>query len=368
MHIPFLDLHAIHSPMEKEMQQAFAKVLSCSSFVLGPELEQFEKEYADFCGTKYCVGTASGLDALSLSLMAAGIKTGDEVILPAHTFIATFLAISNIGAIPVPVDVDEKHMNMDPGKIESAITNKTRAILPVHLYGLPCEMDPILDIAASHGLKVIEDNAQSHGAKYKGKTTGGFGDLAAHSFYPGKNLGALGDGGAVTCNDKDLTHTLRALRNYGSLEKYKHERKGTNSRLDELQAALLRIKLKRLNSANERRRAVAEVYLKEFSAIPDLQLPVCKKEVEHVYHLFVIRCKRRDDLRKQLADAGISTLIHYPIPCHLQNAFPEMHKYQGRLPVTEKISATCLSIPCHEALSTDAQEKIINLIKKFFNG
>lgn len=368
MNVPFLDIAGIHQPMKDQLSDAYLRVIDSSTFILGNELSAFEKEYATFCNAEFCAGTASGMDALVLALESLGINAGDEVLVPAHTFIATLLAVSRLGATPVPVDVDALTMNMDPELLEKALTKKTKAIIPVHLYGQACEMDKIMAFSKKHGLKVLEDNAQAHGATYKGKKTGSLGDAAAHSFYPGKNLGALGDGGAVTCQDPILDQNLRKLRNYGSEIKYHHEQKGTNSRLDELQAAFLRVKLKRLADSNKKRQQIAGHYLKELGRIGDLILPHTAKDCGHVYHLFVIRTKKRDSLQKHLAGAGIGTLIHYPIPCHLQKAFPELHHLKGTLPVTELISETCLSIPCHEALTESQHDHIIHSIKKFFHA
>ena len=313
-------------------------------------------------GTEHCVGVGNGLEALHLILRAYGIGPDDEVIVPANTYIATWLAVSYAGARPVPVDPDERTYNLDPELIDAAITPRTRAIMPVHLYGQPADMDPIKAIAARHGLKVIEDAAQAHGTRYKGRRVGGLGDAANFSFYPGKNLGALGDGGAVVTNDADLAEKVRVLRNYGSRVKYHNEAKGFNSRLDELQAALLRVKLRHLDAWNERRRQVARVYLENLAAT-DLVLPWVPEWAEPVWHLFLVRHPQRDAWQQRLQQAGIGTMIHYPIPPHLQPAYAEMGFGEGAFPVTEAIHREVLSLPMGPHLELAEQDQVIQALR-----
>ncbi len=303
MKVPFLDFVGPYEELKAELDEAYFCFMRSAWYVLGKEVESFEQEYANYCGVKHCVGVGNGLEALHLILRAYGIGEGHEVIVPSNTYIATWLAVSYAGATPVPVEPDPRTFNIDPGQVEAAITSKTKAIMPVHLYGQPADMDPISQIAAKHGLKVIEDNAQAQGARYKGRRTGSLGDAAGNSFYPGKNLGAYGDAGAVTTNDADLADSVRTLRNYGSKKKYYNEVKGYNSRLDELQAALLRVKLKKLDEWNDRRRVVATRYLAELRGRPDLTLPIVPEWAEPAWHLFVIRHPKRDGLQ-QNSDRG----------------------------------------------------------------
>ena len=366
MNIPFLDLKATYLELKADMDAAYLRVMESGWYLLGQELDAFEAEFADYCGAKHCIGVANGLDALHLILLAFDIGPGDEVIVPSNTYIATWLAVSQCGAIPVPVEPDQRTYNIDPEQIEQAITPRTRAIMPVHLYGQPADMDPILNIAAQHGLKVIEDNAQAHGARYKGHRTGGLGDAAGNSFYPGKNLGAFGDGGAVTTNDDSLADRIRLLRNYGSKAKYYNEEKGFNSRLDELQAAFLRVKLRKLDEWNLRRRNIAEIYLAELADVPDLILPYTPDWDEPVWHLFVVRTRQRDTLQQHLAAQGMQTLIHYPIPPHLSGAFAELRfpTYNpSNLPIAEQLAQTVFSLPMGPHLSVDAAHKVVSTIK-----
>jgi dTDP-4-amino-4,6-dideoxygalactose transaminase len=314
-------------------------------YVLGREVETFEREFADYCGVKHCVGVGNGLEALHLILRAYDIKAGDEVIVPSNTYIATWLAVSYAGATPVPVEPDARTFNLDPNLIEDAVTPRTKAIMPVHLYGQPADMDPILEAARKHGLKVIEDNAQAQGARYKGRRTGSLGDAAGNSFYPGKNLGAFGDAGALTTNDAELADRVRTLRNYGSKKKYYNDVKGFNSRLDELQAAFLRVKLKKLDEWNGRRRAVATSYMAALLNTPNLTLPFVPDWAEPVWHLFVVRCLKRDVLQNKLAMAGVGTLIHYPVPPHLSGAYAERKWKQHDFPIAENLADTVLSLP-----------------------
>jgi len=347
--VPFLDLRAPHVELRAELQEAFTRVLDSGRFIQGGEVVAFERQFADYCEAGHCVGVGSGLDALHFILRAYGIGAGDEVIVPSNTYIATWLAVTYVGARPVPVEPDERTYNLDPERIEAAITSRTRAILAVHLYGQPADMDPINTIARKHGLKVIEDAAQAHGARYKGRRVGALGDAAAFSFYPAKNLGALGDGGAVTTNDPDLQDKVRLLGNYGSRAKYRHELKGYNSRLDELQAAFLSAKLKHLDAWAEHRRAIAAAYLAELSGC-GLGLPHVPDWADPAWHVFVVRSARRDALLTGLEERGVGTLIHYPIPPHLQPAYADLGLGEGDLPIAERIQSQVLSLPIGSSL------------------
>ena len=335
MTIPFLDLGAAYRELQSEIDAAVARSLASGYYVGGPELELFESEYADYCGTAHAVGVANGLDALHLALRALGVEAGDEVIVPSNTYIATWLSISQCGAIPVLVEPDPLTYNIDPGLIERAITSRTKVILPVHLYGQPADLDAVLEIARRRGLKVLEDSAQAHGARYKGQRLGGHGDIVAWSFYPGKNLGAMGDGGAITTNDPQLADRIRVLRNYGSRVKYINEELGYNSRLDPLQAAILRVKLAHLDTWNKRRKAIATRYLDELVG-SDFVLPYVPEWADPVWHLFVVRHQHRNTIHEQLAGADVGTLIHYPVPPHLQQAYADMGLKSGSLPISEK--------------------------------
>lgn len=363
-HIPFLDLRAAYLELKTEIDEAVACVLDSGSFLLGRQLEAFESEFAAYLGTKCCVGVGSGLDALHLSLRALGVGPDDEVIVPALTYIATWLAVSYSGAKPVPVEPDERTYNIDPGKLEGAITERTKGIIPVHLYGQPAEMDRVREIAQRHALWVVEDAAQAHGARYKGTPVGHLGDLAAWSFYPGKNLGAFGDGGAVTTNNPELADRVRILRNYGSRTKYFNEVQGFNSRLDEVQAAALRVKLKHLDEWNERRRRIAAMYRQELEGT-GLILPYVPRWAEPVYHLYVVRGKQRNALRAHLEDAGVGTLIHYPVPPHLQKAYCGLGLRAGSLPVSEKIHQEVLSLPIGPHLTELQAAGVIQAIREF---
>lgn len=353
MNIPFLDLQGPHEELRTELREAFERVLDSGQYILGNEVKQFEQKFAAYCQAKHCVGTGNGLDALHLILRAYGIGTGDEVIVPSNTYIATWLAASYVGATPVPVEPDERTYNIDPVRIEAAITPRTKAIIAVHLYGQPADMDAINAIARKYNLRVIEDAAQAHGARYKGRRVGGLGDAAGFSFYPGKNLGALGDGGAVTTNDPELAEKVRVLCNYGSHIKYHHEVKGLNSRLDELQAAFLLAKLKKLDAWNEQRKNIATNYLNELKGCK-LLLPYVPEWADPVWHLFVIRHKDRNRLQRNMTEAGIGTMIHYPIPPHLQGAYAEMRLKEETLPIAEIIHHEILSLPIGPHM-TDAQ-------------
>jgi len=359
--IPFLDLHAAYLELRAELDAAAQRVLASGWYILGAEVEAFEREFAAYCEVEHCVGVGNGLEALHLILRAYGIGPGDEVIVPANTYIATWLAVSYAGAKPVPVEPDARTYNVDPALIEAAITPATKAILPVHLYGQPAEMDPINAVAARYGLKVIEDAAQAHGARYRGRRVGGLGDAAGFSFYPGKNLGALGDGGAVVTKDAELAERVRVLRNYGSRVKYHNEVKGFNSRLDELQAALLRVKLPVLDEWNQRRRDAAARYLDGLAG-SELGLPFAPEWAEPVWHLFVVRHPQRDELQRRLQQAGIGTMIHYPVPPHLQPAYAEWGYGAGAFPITEAIHREVLSLPMGPQLTVAQELRVIEVL------
>jgi dTDP-4-amino-4,6-dideoxygalactose transaminase len=358
--VPFLDFVGPYAELQPELDAAYGRFMRSAWYVLGKEVETFEQEYASYCDSKYCVGVANGLDALHLLLNAYGIGSGDEVIVPSNTYIATWLAVSQVGATPVPMEPDAKTFNLDPGRLAAALTSRTKAIMPVHLYGQPADMEPIMAFAHQHGLKVIEDNAQSQGARYKGRRTGSLGDAAGHSFYPGKNLGAFGEAGAITTDDATLADKVRTLRNYGSRKKYYNEIKGYNSRLDELQAAFLRVKLKNLDEWNKRRRVVAENYLTKLGCVEDLQLPSVLESVEPVWHLFVVRHPHRDLLQDRLTAAGIGTMIHYPVPPHLSGAYAGEGWSRGAFPLAEKLADTVLSLPMGPHLSKEQADIVVN--------
>lgn len=362
--IQFLDLGAAYNELKEEMDAAYKRVLSSGWYILGQEVEAFEEEFAKYIGVKYCIGVGNGLEAIQLILRAYGIGRGDEVIVPANTYIATWLAVSHEGARVVPVEPDERTYNIDPKRIEEVITSRTRAIIPVHLYGQPANMDAINAIARFHGIKVIEDAAQAHGACYYGRKAGSLGDAAAWSFYPTKNLGAIGDAGAVTTNDPVLAERIRVLRNYGSKVKYYNLEKGLNSRLDELQAALLRVKLHYLDSWNARRAKIASMYLEGLSET-NLVLPFVPKEFESCWHLFVIRSNKRDELQNYLRQNGVITMIHYPVPPHLQEAYRDLNIAKGTYPITEAIHREVLSLPIGPHMPEETAETVISIIKKF---
>ena len=355
--IPFLDFAAMHAELRPELDAAYQRVVDSNHLILGAEVEQFEREFAAYCEAEHAIGVGNGLDALFLTLKAMDIGPGDEVIVPSNTYIATWLAVSYAGATPIPVEPDSATYNLDPALIEAAITPRTRAIMPVHLYGQPADMDPIMDIARRHHLKVIEDAAQAHGARYHGRRVGTLGDAAGFSFYPGKNLGALGDGGAIVTNDAELAKRLRMLRNYGSSVKYHNEVKGFNTRLDELQAAFLRAKLKGLDAGNERRRAVAARYLDSL-ADSGLGLPFVPEWAEPVWHLFVVRSGERQALQAELGARAIGTVIHYPIPPHRQPAYAELGLPEGSLPISEAIHREVLSLPIWPQMRAEQIERV----------
>lgn len=360
--IPLVDLKAQYRSIQTELDAAMQAVLDRTAFIGGEDLQQFEAEFAAYCGSKSCVGVGNGTDALYLALRALGIGSGDEVITVAHTFIATAEAISQTGARPVFVDIREDTMLIDPDAVEAAITPRTRAIIPVHLYGQPCDMDRLLEIAKHHNLKVIEDAAQAHGARWRGRRVGALGDAACFSFYPGKNLGAYGDAGAVVSQDEDLIERVRMLANHGRLEKYTHQMEGVNSRLDGLQAAILRVKLRYLDSWNAARQQHAAHYVE---ALKDsgLILPVVHPEAESVWHLFVVRVSEREKFQARLKEQGISTGIHYPLPLHQQPAYQYLGVATGTLPVTEKVASEIVSLPMYAELTEEQVEKISEAVK-----
>lgn len=362
--IPFLDLKKINLQYKEEIEVAIARVLESGWYILGNEVASFEEEFAQYCGVKHCIGVANGLDALTLIIRAYGFGPGDEIIVPANTYIASILAISANGATPVLVEPDISTYNINPSLIEEKITERTKAILVVHLYGQSANMDPILEIAKKYNLKVIEDAAQAHGAVYGDKRAGSLGDAAGFSFYPSKNLGALGDGGAITTNDDELAEKLRALRNYGSHEKYKNLFKGVNSRLDEMQAAILRVKLKYLDKDNEKRRQIAEYYLNHIKN-EKVILPIIESgnRLSHVWHLFVVRVENRERFQKYLKENGIQTIIHYPIPPHKQKAYEEWKHCS--FSISEEIHKTVISLPISPVLALEHAKKIVKVVNKY---
>jgi len=365
MQVPFADFRPMHNEIRKELDAAYSRVLDNSYFIQGEECSKFEEEFAAYCGVKYCIGVATGLDALYLVLRAMDVKAGDEVIVPSNTYIATALAVSFTGATPVFVEPVLENFNIDVTKIEEKITSKTKVIMPVHLQGRPVDMDAILAIAKKYGLKVVEDCAQAHGAKYNGKKVGSFGDAAGFSFYPGKNLGALGDAGCVVTNNKEIADKVRALGNYGSDYKYHHIYKGTNSRLDEMQSAFLRVKLPHLDKWNKDRQKIAARYLAEIKN-PLIKLPVASTaDYEHIYHVFVVRCDKRDELEQYLKDNYIGIVKHYPIPMHLQEAYADLGLKQGDLPIAEEISDNVLSLPMFYGMTDEQVEYVIRKVNEF---
>lgn len=365
MIIPFLDLKASYLELKDELDAAYRRVMESGWFILGSEVEAFEAEFAAYCGVRHCVGVGNGLDALHLILRAMNIGPGDEVIVPSNTYIATWLAVSYAGATPVPIEPDLSTYNLDPARLEKAITSRTKAIMPVHLYGLPADMDSINEVAVKYGLKVIEDAAQAHGARYKGARAGSLGDAAGFSFYPGKNLGAFGDGGAVVTNDDLVADRVRTLRNYGSRVKYHHEIKGINSRLDELHAALLRVKLTRLDEWNQRRVELAQEYMNGLRGLDAVALPFVPQQTQPSWHLFVIRYQERDKLQKYLTKNCVGTLIHYPIPPHLADAYADHAMQNETLPIATNVAKTVLSLPMGPHLSISDVSSVVDILKNF---
>lgn len=364
MNIPFLDLKATYDELKPQFDAAYQRVMDSGWFVLGQEVSAFEAEFADFCGAKHCIGVGNGLDALMLIIRAYGIDEGDEIIVPANTYIASLLAITYAGATPILVEPNIQTCNIDPSKIAEKITTKTKAIMAVHLYGQPADMDGINRIAAQHGLKVIEDAAQAHGASFDGVRTGALGDAAGFSFYPGKNLGAFGDGGAIVTNDAELADKVRVLRNYGSEVKYHNQYQGVNSRLDELQAAFLRVKLSKMNEWNARRIQIAEYYQQHlvWNGLIETKQHQCTAST---WHLYVVRTAQRDELQQYLAKQGIASMIHYPIPPHLQPAYHSLGFKEGGFPITEQIHQQVLSLPIGPHLHLHDVKKIVEAVNQF---
>ncbi|MZR13832.1 aminotransferase class I/II-fold pyridoxal phosphate-dependent enzyme [Maritimibacter sp. DP07] len=361
--VPFLDLKAAYLELEPEIDAAVSRVLDSGRYIGGGEVTAFEEEWAAYCGANYCVGTGNGLDALTLALRACDIGPGDEVLVPSHTYVATWLAVSAVGATLKPVEPNPETFNMDVERIEGAITSATRAILLVHLYGQPCNLDPISEIAKRHSLKVIEDAAQAHGARYKGKRIGAHGDVACWSFYPGKNLGAMGDAGAITTNTPEIADRVRRLGNYGSEQKYVHVEQGVNSRLDPIQAAVLRAKLSHLDEWTERRRSVAATYQDQLSGNL-LTLPTVPDCAEPVWHLYVVRSPARDALQARLGEAGIETLIHYPIPPHMQEAYVRLAFPADTYPVARKLADEVLSLPMGPHLNASQVAHVCDILNQ----
>lgn len=365
--VPFCSMKYAHDQIKSEADKAIESVYKRGQFILGTELEQFEKEYAAYAGTRYCVGVASGLDALYLALDLVGIGSGDEVIVPAHTYIASWLAITRTGAKIVPVDVDATSLLISPNLVREAISKHTKAIMPVHLYGAPCDMTQLMEMAQQRNLHIIEDNAQAHGATWQNKMTGTFGSCNATSFYPTKNLGALGDGGAITTDNREFAQHAMSLRNYGSTDRFTNPVKGINSRLDEIQAAVLRVKLKYLDHWNNSRRLIAKFYYDQLKDVGDIILPSVHKESTSVFHLFVIRTQHREQLRSYLFKKGIATTVHYPIPPHLQGAYKDLNFRKGSFPVSEKLAESVLSLPMWPGLEDEQLNWVAEQVKKFYS-
>lgn len=366
--VPFLDLAEQNAQLADELGAAFRGVLDSGWYVLGKQVSLFEQAFAAYCGTRHCVGVGNGLEALHLILRACDIGAGDEVIVPSNTYIATWLAVTHAGAIPVPVEPDAGTCNLDPQRVSDAITPRTRAILAVHLYGLTADMQPLRELAQRHGLKLIEDAAQAHGATYRGRRAGALGDAAGFSFYPGKNLGALGDGGAITTDDDTLADRVRVLRNYGSRSKYHNEVKGYNSRLDELQAALLSVKLQKLDEWNAARTRLAARYRDKLAGVDDLRLQDIPADCRSAWHLFVVRTARRDALQKYLSARNIGSLIHYPVPPHLQPAYADMRLPRGSFPIAEAIHDSTLSLPLGPTMTTDHIDTVVAAVTAFLES
>lgn len=366
MNIPFLSFSGMHPELKDDMLEAFSQFYDSNWYVLGEFTNTFEKAYADWNQVAYCVGVSNGLDALVLSLKALGIGKGDEVLVPSNTYIATWLAVTYVGAKPIPVEPNYKTYNLNPEFAEKAINKKTKAIIVVHLFGQACQMDAISDLSKKFNLYVIEDNAQAHGATFLKKKTGSWGHINATSFYPGKNLGALGEAGAITTDNFYLAQKVRLLRNYGSQKKYYNEVPGFNMRIDELQAALLSVKLPHLEKWTKERQTIADIYNSELQNLGDLVLPFVADGSSHVYHLYVVRSKRRDELQKFLSENGIGTMIHYPIPPHLQLAYTSLGYKKGDFPIAEELANTCLSLPLWPGMKKDQVKEVGRTIKKFF--
>lgn len=362
LRVPFLDLRAAYAELRHELEPAVLGVMERGWYLLGEELSAFEAEFAAYVGARHCIGVGNGLDALQLTLRAMGVGDGDEVIVPSHTFIATWLAVTGVRARPVPVDVDPATFVLDPDRVEAAVTSRTRVVLPVHLYGHPAPMTALREVAERHGLRVLEDAAQAHGARLGGRRVGALGDAAAWSFYPGKNLGAFGDGGAITTDDDALADRLRLLRNYGSRVKYAHEEAGVNSRLDDVQAAVLRVKLRALDDWNARRARCASRYATGLAGSA-LTLPTVAPDADPVWHLYVVRSPDRDRLQVALREAGIETLIHYPTPSHLQGAYRHLASARGSFPIAESLAREVLSLPIGPHLAPEQQDVVITTLR-----
>ncbi len=365
MEIKYLDLQAQYQSIKSEIDTAIQKVLDSSAYVLGPAVSEFESAFAEYCGTKFAIGVNSGTSALTLALRALDIGPGDEVITAANTFIATAAAIEHAGGRPVLVDVDPETRNMDPVLLKMAITSRTRAIIPVHLYGRPADMDPILQLAARHDIAVLEDAAQAHGARYKGAKAGSIGRMAAFSFYPGKNLGAYGEAGAVTTDDSEVDRKVRMLRDHGSDKKYVHDVLGYNARMEGIQGAVLKVKLAHLDRWNAERNRVARLYNQLLTNLP-IKLPSFEDDIEQVFHLYVIETEQRDQLQKYLGEQGVPSLIHYPIPIHRQKAFDHLDHRAGDFPITEKLSDEILSLPIYPEMSDEQVTFVAEKVKAFF--
>jgi dTDP-4-amino-4,6-dideoxygalactose transaminase len=366
MNVPFVNLSRQHQKIRQEIDKAISQVIDGSWFILGKQLEEFERNFAGYLNVKYAFGVGNGTDALRIALLAVGVKAGDEVLIPANTFISAPLETSFIGAKPVLIDIDEETYNLDPQKIEKKITKKTKAIIPTHLCGQPAAMDEVLKLARKYSLWVIEDACQAHGAEYKGRKVGGLGDVGCFSFYPIKNLGALGDGGMIVTNNSKIARKITLLRNYGEIKKYFYAIRGFNSRLDPLQAVILNVKLKYLSKDNEKRRKIAGIYNRFLVEVKKIILPKEEKNVKHIYHLYMIRTKRRDGLLNYLKENGIITQIHYPVPIHLQQSFKYLGYKKGDLPVTEKCAKEILSLPIFPEMTLKEIEYVCVKIKEFF--
>lgn len=364
MQIKSVDFNKEYNTFKNELDEAYFRVMQSGQYILGPETSTFEDEFAGYCGSKYCVGVGNGLDALLLALISLDVGKGDEVIVPSNTYIATWIAVSLTGAVPVPVEPLESTYNINPDLIENAITNKTKAIMPVHLYGQPADMDPIMEIAQKYDLKVVDDAAQAHGASYYGRKVGSLTDITAFSFYPTKNLGAIGDGGAITTNNAEIADKIKMLRNYGESQKYINRVIGYNSRLDELQAAFLRVKLKHLDTLTYKKKLIADEYNKKINNM-NITLPYVPEHISPVWHQFVIKTSRRDNLKKYLLNNGINTLIHYPIPPHLQSAYSFLNFEGINLSIAEMLSSTILSLPISWTMEKSEIDYVIDKINKF---
>ena len=368
MKVPFLSFSGMHDGLKKEFVDAFEGVLDSGWLVMGRHLQEFEAQWASYVGAEHGIGVSNGLDGLMLALRAIGVGEDDEVIVPSHTYVASWLAVSHVGATPVPVEGSLETGLIDVHQIASRVTSRTKAIMPVHLYGQAVDMDGVMKVAGEHGLHVVEDNAQAQGSSWNGNRTGSWGDANSTSFYPGKNLGALGDAGAVTTNEESIARAVRMLRNYGSEQKYVNQEMGFNMRLDELQAAFLSVKLRHLDQWTAERKRLALAYDESLAGVGDLQLPVVARGAEHVYHLYVVRTEHRDALADHLKEKGIGTLIHYPIPPHLQQCYAHLGYRAGDFPVAEELAETVLSLPLYPGLLMEQQEMVIHSIQDFFKG